>query len=293
VHADVTGAIGVVRIRPWSCVLSAPTADGLLYFKEQQESLAHEVKLIEILARRRPELVTEVLVSDERGRMLMRDAGAQLSEYLDPAEELRHWERALPLYAQLQIEAAPDAVELLEVGAFDRRAPLLPGLYERLIGAADGLLAEEAAQLRALVPQVRAAAELLTAHAVPETINNDDFTNGSIYLRDGSYRFVDWGDACVSHPFFTLTVTLRVVEARHGFAPGSPEICRFRDAYLEPFTRFEPLRELIPVADQARRYGQICRAALRAENPFWESAEVLPDLLRLLIDPELWRTWDD
>ena len=31
--------------------------------------------------------------------------------------------------------------------------------------------------------------------------------------RDGSHLVMDWGDACVSHPFFTLSVTLEGVLA--------------------------------------------------------------------------------
>ena len=282
-----------MRIKPWSCVLSVPTPSGLLYFKEQQESLAHEVRLIEILTRRHPELVTEVLVTGEHGRMLMRDGGMQLSEELEVDRELWHWERALPLYAELQIDAAADADELLRAGAFDRRAAVLPAVYERLLDDVEGLARDESERLHALVPAVRRFADTRIEHAIAETINNDDFTNGSIFIRDGAYRFLDWGDSCVSHPFFTLTVSLRVVEARQGLLPGSAEIARLRDAYLEPFTRFAPLRELIPLADEARRWGQICRAALRAENPMWEDPEVLPDLLRLMVDPELWRTWED
>ena len=290
-HVAPAGLIAVVRIRPWSAVLRVPTKDGLVYFKEQQESLAHEPRLIEILRGRHAELVTDVLVADDR-RMLMRDGGVQLSE-LPADDQLRHWEQALPLYAELQIDAAPDADELLRAGAFDRRAVVLPGLFERLLEDAHGLSRDEIEGLRALVPEVERVAAQLAEHAVPETINNDDFTNGSIFVRGGSYRFLDWGDACVSHPFFTLTVSLRVVELQHRLPAVSPAVARLRDAYLEPFTRFAPLRELVPVADDARRFGQICRAALRAENPSWESPEVLPDLLRLLLDPEIWRTWND
>ena len=290
----MTGPIEDVRIAPWAAVLRVPTRDGFVYFKEAQESLAHEARLIEILARHRPELVTEVLVADERGRMLMRDAGTQLSEYLDLDAEFRAWEEALPLYAELQIEAAPDAEELVRAGAFDRRAVALAGLYEGLVAEpAEGLTAEEHARLVALAPRVRLVCEELAASSVPETIQNDDFTNGSVFVRDGAYRFLDWGDACISPPFFTLAVTLRVVEARHGLPPNSPEIVRLRDVYLEPFTRFESLEQLIPLADEARRFGQICRATLRAENPFWDDPESLAYSLRLVLDPEIWRTWND
>lgn len=271
-----------------------PTADGLLYFKEAEPGLAHEVRLIDILARRRPELVTEVAVSGERGRMLMRDAGPQLSAILERDLDLRYWEEALPLYAELQIDTAVDAEKLLAAGAFDRRAAVLPALYESLLAMdPEGLTAAEAEQLRALNPEVVRVCAALEASGVPETINNDDFTDGSIHVKDGAYRFLDWGDSCVSPVFFTLTVTLRVIEIRHGLPPSSPESARVRDAYLEPFTRYAPLSELIPLANDARRVGQICRAALRAENPHWEEPDGLAWSLRLLLDPELWRTWTD
>lgn len=281
-----------MRIRPWSTVLRVPTSEGLLYFKEVEETLAHEYRLIEILARRRPELVTEVLFSDDSGRMLMRDAGQELSELLDQNREVRYWEEALPLYAELQIVAMPDADELLAVGAFDRRSETLPGTFEELVATpAPGLSADEHEQLRALVPEVERACAELAASAVPETINNDDFTNGSVFVRDGAYRFLDWGDSCVSHPFMTLTVTLRVIELRHGLPPSSPEIVRVRDAYLEPFSGFESHETLVRLAGTARRFGQICRAALRAENPHWDEPEELGWSLRLLLDPEAWRSW--
>jgi hypothetical protein len=112
-------------------------------------------------------------------------------------------------------------------------------------------------------------------------------------LHDGAYRFLDWGDACVSHPFFTLTVTQRVIEIQHELPQGSVEIARIRDAYLEPFTRFAPRAELEAMVEPARRIGQICRIALRAENPFWDDAGELAWSFRLLLDPEAWRTWQD
>ncbi len=274
-------------------MLRVPTADGLLYFKEAEPALAHEHRLIEILARHRPELVTEVGDSDERGRMLMRDAGPQLSFVLEGDLDIRYWEEALPLYAELQIEAAPDADALVEAGAFDRRSSALPSIYEALIAERSiGLTDEEYEDLEALRAEVEAVCEQLLAGQIPESINNDDFTDGSIHVRNGAYRFLDWGDACVSHPFFTLTVTQRVIEIRHELSPGSNEIARVRDAYLEPFTRLVPRAELDELVEPARRIGQVCRIALRAENMHWEDdPEELAWSFRLLLDSEAWRTW--
>ena len=289
----MTGRIEEERKRPWATVLRVPTAEGTLFFKEPAPEVGHEHRLIEILAGRRPELVTEVLFADEDGRMLMRDAGEELGSVLDRDLDTRYWEESLPLYAELQIAAMSDAERLVEAGAFDRRSAGLPEQYEALIAERSvGQTEEEYERLRALAPEVRQVCAELAAGPVPETINNDDFTYGSIFVRGGAYRFLDWGDACVSHPFFTLTVTQRVIEIKHELPVGSPEIVRIRDAYLEPFTLFAPRVELEAFVEPARKIGQICRVALRAAHMHWEDdPEELAWAFRLLLDPEAWRAW--
>ena len=261
--------------------------------------------MIEILARQRPELVTEVLVDDQEGRMLMRDGGIQLSTILDRDRDLRYWEEALPLYAELQIAASVDAGDLLAAGVADHRLAALPDIYTELVndrellgaGRPDGLTADEYRQVRALVPEIRAASETLAAYRVPETIQDNDLTHGSIFLANGSYRFLDWGDVGVSHPFFMLTVTLRVIEYVHGLPPGSAEIERVRDAYLEPFTGFEPREVLVPLAATARRFGQVCKALLRGEEVrsglYVDKPDAMAWAMRLLLDQEAWRAVTD
>jgi hypothetical protein len=291
------GPIEDTRIAPWAAVLRVPTPDGDIYFKDAVPFHAHEHRLIEILAARRPELVTEVVASDESGRMLMRDGGEALRDVLEREPDVRYWEEALPLYAELQIEAAADAGELAAAGAFDRRAAVLPDVYAELVAQpTEGLTPDEFTELRALLPDVRRFTEQLASHPVPETIQNDDFTDGSIFLRAGSFRFLDWGDACVSHPFFTLAVTHRVIEIRHELPAGSAEMARIRAAYLEPFTRFAPRADLEALVEPARKYGQICRVAMRAaaqrEGAYWEEPDALAWSFRLFLDPEVWRSWD-
>ena len=92
-------------------------------------------------------------------------------------------------------------------------------------------------------------------------------------------------------------MTLRVIELVHELPPGSREVERVRDAYLEPFTRFEPRRMLVPLANTARRVGQICRAAQRADAErsglYVDEPDALAWSLRLLLEPEIWRTFRD
>src|SRR3954454_20441382 len=75
----------------------------------------------------------------------------------------------------------------------------------------------------------------LASYGIPETIQHDDLHDGQVFLQDGRYRFSDWGDSCVSHPFHSLTVTLRATAAKLALEPGVGEVLRMRDAYLESY----------------------------------------------------------
>jgi aminoglycoside phosphotransferase (APT) family kinase protein len=104
---------------------------------------------------------------------------------------------------------------------------------------------------------VRSLVDQLAAAGIPETIQHDDLHDGQVFIRNGDYLVFDWGDAVVTHPFHTLTVTLRAAAWRLGLEPGGLEIIRLRDAYLEPFGRLD---QLAPVAETAYRTGTLGRA---------------------------------
>jgi hypothetical protein len=261
----LTGPLEDERIKPWAAVLRVPTDHGRLYFKAMVPSLAHEGRVIERLARRRPDAVTELLALDPAtGWMLMRDAGASL-DALEADDALRQWETALPAYAQFQIDVTGDAGATAELFPFDRRTRRLPELLAEgvedaatlAVGQADGLTADEYARIRAFAPEVETGCAELDASSIEDTIQNDDMGSTSVFPSDGGYRFVDWGDSCVSFPFFTLTITLRVIAYIYELPPGDARLDRLRDAYLEPWTGHAPRRELERLDQIARPLGQV------------------------------------
>ena len=78
---------------------------------------------------------------------------------------------------------------------------------------------------------------------------------------DGRYLFFDWGDACVGHPFFTMSVTLEgVLTWGLDDVEDSVDIAPFRDAYLEPFSAMADRRDLEAGFAVALRLGWIGRA---------------------------------
>jgi hypothetical protein len=79
-------------------------------------------------------------------------------------------------------------------------------------------------------------------------------------VKDGRYRILDWGDACISHPFLSMSVVERSVAYTLKLKPGSREIARLRDIYLEPFTTFASASQLRAIYPIAIRLGWISRA---------------------------------
>ncbi len=241
---EVTGPIEQAHLRPWSTALRVPTDDGILWFKANAAIHVFEAALTARLAAELPDRVVEVLAVDAaRGWMLMRDAGTRLRELDESLGQVSHWERILPLYAELQQALAGSAEELIGLGVPDHRLRRLPGLLDEvladepvlLLGSEDGLSVAELERLRAGRPELEALCSELAAFGIPETIQHDDLHDGQVFVRDGRYRVLDWGDSCVSHPFHTMVVTLRAFAYKHGLDPAARELVRLRDAYLEPF----------------------------------------------------------
>jgi phosphotransferase family enzyme len=257
------GPVEQLHVRPWATALRIPTTDGPVWFKAMIPALAYEAGVVDVISRRRPDLVPELLAAElERGWMLMADGGLRLRELIESERRFDRWLDALPRYAELQLDLAEEADHLVALGVPDRRLAALADQFEELGRAPDRL------------PQVREWCAELAGYGIPETIQHDDLHDGQVFVRDGTYLFFDWGDSCVSHPFFSMSVTLEGnISWGLDDVEGSVEIAPFRDAYLEPFGRLVPLAELERASAVALRLGWVCRAlnverfALALESP--------------------------
>jgi hypothetical protein len=220
-HVRRTGELEILRTRPWSGLIRVPTADGDAWFKESID--AFEAPLTELLARRHPDCIPEVLAA-EGGRLLTASAGPSAREVPGDVD----WQEIVRLYAELQIELAGAADELLELGVPDSRP-------ETLGHAVPGVL--------------------------PITLIHEEVQDGNVHVRNGRPVFIDWAEASVSHPFAGLTNTLRIVSWRLEWEPGGPEVLRLRDSYLEPWTAYAQLDELRAIFAEGYALGALARAA--------------------------------
>ena len=254
-----TGEVEQPHVTDWSTVMRVPTDGGTVWFKANDDTMVHEAAVLEVVAARSGGRVPAPLVRDPgTGWMLLADGGRRLRELVEEERSLARWQDVLAAYARVQIACEDVVDELLALGLPDRRLTTLPGAYADLVAAlpdAD----------RRLPPgsDIEELCTRLAAYGIRETVQHDDLHDGQVFLSDGVHQVLDWGDACVSHPFFTLAVTLEgVISWGVDDVQDSEDLRPHLVAYLEPYaarygTTVAHLREAAAIA---MRLGWVCRA---------------------------------
>ena len=251
-----TGDVEQPHVEEWSTVMRVPTDDGTVWFKANHEPLRHEAALTALVSARAPARVPTLMAfAPDSGWMLMRDGGRRLRELVEEERSLDRWHDVLDACARIQLACEDDVPALLALGVPDRRLATLPRSYAELLAGLDD------PDPRLPTPaEVAARCDELAAYGVRETLQHDDLHDGQVFLGSGTHLLLDWGDSCVSHPFFTLSVTLEGV-IRWGVddVAGSEDVEPYLATYLRPYhDRYD--RDLSEAARLAMRLGWICRA---------------------------------
>ena len=258
--------VASVRERPWGAVLRITTSDRVVYFKADGLGAHHEPLVLAELARAWPGFGPDVLAADaSRSWLLMADHGKPMWDVLDMTGQVATLERLLPLYAEMQASSSPSVTAWIGAGAPDRRVHRLPALLDSLLAGqmASGALPiaeEQRRAIDAVLPDFARVCDELAASPFAETLDHGDLHGGNVLVDGGSFRLVDWGDSCVTHPFSSLFVTYQLALSRFDRAHRAAAALRLRDAYLEPWIRegsTASLRETFTLAIWA---GYVTRA---------------------------------
>ena len=223
VGQERTGDVEQPHVEEWSTVMRVPVATGTVWFKANHGPLRHEAALTALLATRAPDRVPALLALDaQSGWMLMADAGRRLREVVSEERSLERWHDVLAAYARIQLACEADVPALLELGGARSavRRPL-PGRRTQTCCQASMTF-----DSRCLPP--RTTRPPWGAEPRPRTDCGVGPCSTPTHLHDGHCVFLGsrhppaarLGRLCVSHPFFTLSVTLegdrrlRELEAR-------------------------------------------------------------------------------
>ena len=268
----VTGPLAQVRAWELSCVLRAPTATGDVWFKVNAALplFVNEGVIIKMLSELFGDRVPAPLAVDpERGWMVLDDVGPEVG-WEAPLEVV---EEVASSFARLQVEAAGQTGRLLAAGCNDRRLGRLAAQAEawlpdleatgELPGIDDAtwLSSDEQAALQAALPQLRACCQELAGLAVPPSLVHGDLHLGNVARGPGAYRFFDWTDACVAHPFLDLATIRRGTSFAEGEDQRERELReRLQAAYLPEWAAFEPPERLARAVRLAAPLGALHQA---------------------------------
>ena len=179
--------------------------------------------------------MANVLAHDEvRSWLLTVDAGPPI-EWSDDA--LARWLDVLPRYAELQIGEAEHAADHLGHGVPDLRLGSLGDRLGAMLAGDPPLERDEVRALRAFEPRfTELCAELARMQPVA-TVQHDDLHGRSVHDDGDHRRVMDWGDASIGQPFFSLVRLDLSLTETVGTATRDRWFPRLRDAYLEPWGR--------------------------------------------------------
>ena len=245
------------------------TEDGAFFFKAGAPVQAFEPALLGFLAAWRPADTQPLLAADPgRGWALMPDGGPTLRQASGEQPASAVWRRFLRQYAELQLASVEQVDFLLELGVPDRRLPLLPAAYQEILNDAelplvameDGLSQEEHDQLLGLGRQVDELSRALAAFGIPPALEHGDLHDANIFAGSSRPVFFDWGDASITHPFFSLLIPLRMFAYKLGLPDDAPQLVPLRDEYLSAWASFASLPELRQAWALAEHLGIFVRA---------------------------------
>ncbi|MFT3890597.1 MAG: phosphotransferase [Anaerolineales bacterium] len=272
---QIAGEIEQNHAYAWSTVMRVPTNQGMLFFKATAGETLFEIALTEKLAGWFPDRMPELVAVDtERGWMLMRDGGARLRNSIRPKKDVMPWEPVIAQYADLQIGLADHVDEILALGIPDHRLAKLPALYSQLladetslmIDQEKGLSSADFQKLLELRPRFEKICADLAAFGVPETLNNGDFHDGNVLLKNRRVTFFDWGDATVTHPFVSLRtwfVSMEMaLELEEDYAPPTAEMTKLLHCYLERWKAFGDQERLLEAYSLSRPVAAIVKTQL-------------------------------
>jgi hypothetical protein len=277
----------IILSTPWSTMICFSTAKDDFYLKQTPPAISAEPQIIELLSEQFHASVPVVIDSNDNLHcFLMSDAGKVLRSTLKEKFSPDLLCQAIKEYAAIQRSAEDHVEKFIKLGVPDWRLAKLPILYNQIIKQtdflkADGMTDKELHILQDLSPQFLAQCELLSSYGVPEAIGIPDFNDNNILLNQKTKRmtFIDWGEATITHPFFSLYNSLEQSIIHHGVKEADQTYNKLQDACLNNWLglatqshlleAFNLSKQLRAIYDALSYYRLMTSVDLQALNSYY------------------------
>ncbi len=251
--ADVVGRLGLEPTDQFQQFNAGPTfslirfeTDGpAVWFKAVGEPNLREFPLMLKLTELFPKFMPEILgTRREWNSWLSREV---VGTNLGKARDVVLWQRAAADLANLQIESTSNCDSLLQAGAHDLRFDVLISAIEPFFELAARLMHEQPKVPPAILsPEDLSLVRMLVDDAltmledlgIPDTLGHLDLNPCNIILSANGSVFLDWAEACVGHPFFSLEYLFQ--HSRREVGSNATVQREIAEAYIRPWRQVHP-----------------------------------------------------
>jgi hypothetical protein len=290
-NIQVTGSVQQQTVFwPAHTFLRVKTAQAMFSFKASYPAAPNEAELTLDLAQRWPDLVAQPVAFDvSKNWLLMRDFQADSNSSTGSVD----YPAIARKFAGLQVASAAEPRKWNELGVpsldsteLDRFLNGLDALNAILRSAEQGLDETELEQLPRCVPALLEAWSRLQEYAVPAGLVHPEFFPENIVSDEGHLKLINWSDVMLSHPFFSA------LQLERSLRTQAVDFTDVKDAYLTPFTGFEPmdrLKQCFDLADRLLPAWQLYRWSRQLEHiepdsvAYFAKARVMQRICRTLI----------
>lgn len=243
-NLHVKGNIEHVKESDMTLLLCVPTYEDNYYFKAVGLAAKYEAALSQELYRKCPGKTVDVLsINEKEGWLLMKDLKG---EPLRLQKDKRVWQKAISEYAELQISQIGNVDKFLQMGVPDRRMRILKEEINNYLEemCATGLSKEETNQMLSLLPELLEMCDEMESN-IPASIEHGDLHTNNIRIVENKFVFFDWGDASISHPFFSTRIFWHALDDLiSSEAEWLGMVEEFRPYYLEPWSKFGSMKKI-------------------------------------------------
>jgi len=274
---------------PWSKIQCIYTHQDTLFLKTMLGPFDKEALLIDYLVSHthHPNLPRVVAFETSLRCFLMNDAGLTLRYLSKQLYAVHHAKLALQYCAEIQLKSIPHIHSLLALGILDWRISQLPRYYEALINNTqflkfNGLLPDAIKRLHHLQNSFNNLCQACEEYMIEDTLEHGDFQDKNILIKDNHITINDWGDSCISHPFFSCLLWLESMKYNHQLTPSDALYHQLIQAYLKPWLVFHSETHLLQAFKCARKIFPIYFVLNCKRNYQCTGIELYPDFQRYI-----------
>ncbi len=249
VDLSLTGKFRQFNASPTFSLIRFETNGPAVWFKATGEPNLHELTITVSLTRLFPGYLPPILGVNSLWNAWLSEEISNTT--LERFTELSVWERVAENLAELQIASIGKCCALFDNQCRDLRLSKLIDLIPPFLTRVAEFMAAQQKQppppltireLAFLGERLQEAISVLQDFGFPETLGHIDFNPGNILITPARCVFLDWAEACVTHPFTTFEYL-----AEHFRRSGIRDAggCnRVAAAYLRPWRSFLSSEEL-------------------------------------------------